>query len=116
MAMPKLIKVPINIYSVSFRSLVEVKSPNLNTDLAVIKKPTASQCPTMMNINTNRRSKIPIYFPASFKDSLSSVYFEISHFVKMVLIIIEVGVVKKAKQIINSNNEVLMNNEGTISS
>ena len=101
MAMPKLIKVSIRIYSVSLRSLEADNSPNLNTDLAVIKKPTASQWPATRKIKTKRRSKMPIYFPASFNDLLFLVSLEIFHLEKIILINIEAGIVKKAKQIIN---------------
>ena len=52
MAMPKLMSVPIKMYSVSFRCLDSFKSPNLKTDFAVIKKPTASQWLNMMKIKT----------------------------------------------------------------
>jgi uncharacterized membrane protein len=38
---PKLIKDPISIYSVNFRSLALERSPNLNTDLAAISSPIA---------------------------------------------------------------------------
>ena len=101
MAMPKLKSVPINMYSVSFRSLEAVKSPNLNTDFAVIKNPTASQWSTRIKIKTNSRSNIPIYFPASLSDSLSFVSLEIFHLENIVFIIMEVGTVKNAIQIVN---------------
>lgn len=97
-AIPKLIKVPIKIYSVNFRCLDSFKSPNLNTDLAVIKKPTASQWSAIMKIKTNSRSKIPMYFPASFSDSFPSVNFEMFHFEKMVFMIIDTGRVKNNMQ------------------
>jgi|GEM_PF-1738403 hypothetical protein len=40
-ANPKLSKVPIKIYSVSFLSFALERSPNRNTDLAAISKPIA---------------------------------------------------------------------------
>ena len=42
-AKPKLNKVPIKMYSVSFLSFDDVKSPNLKTDFAANKNPIASQ-------------------------------------------------------------------------
>ncbi len=60
MAIPKLIKVPINTYSVSLRSFAADKSPNLKTDFAVIKNPTASHWSKIMKIKTNNRSNMPI--------------------------------------------------------
>ena len=42
-AIPKLNKVPIKIYSVNFLSFDDVKSPNLKTDFAASRKPIASQ-------------------------------------------------------------------------
>ena len=101
MAMPKLISVPIRMYSVSFLSFEAVKSPNLKTDFAVIKNPTASQWSVTMKIKTRRRSNIPMYLPASLRDSLSLVSLEIFHLEKIVFIIMEVGVVKNAMQITN---------------
>ena len=68
MAVPKLSKVPIRMYSVSFRSFDFFKSPNLKTDFAASKKPTASQCPVAIKEKTNSRSRVPIYLPASWRD------------------------------------------------
>ena len=103
MAMPKLMSVPIKMYSVSFRCLDFFKSPNLKTDFAVIKKPTASQWLNMMKIKTKIRSKIPIYLPASSNDWLSFVSFSMFHFAKIIFMIIETGTVKNNKQ--TNNNE-----------
>lgn len=102
MAIPKLMSVPISMYSVSFLCLDSFKSPNLKTDLAVIKKPTASQWLNMMKIKTKIRSKMPIYLPASSRDSLSVVKASMFHLAKMVFMIIETGWVRNSKQT-NSN-------------
>ena len=102
MAMPKLMSVPIKMYSVSFLCFDSFKSPNLKTDFAVIKKPTASQWLNMMKIKTKIRSKIPIYFPASSSDSLSLVNSSMFHFAKMVFIIMETVMVRNNKQTNNS--------------
>ena len=67
-AIAKLSNVPISIYSVNFLSFALDKSPNLNTDFAVKRKPIPSQCPEMMKRKTNKRSKMPIYLPASVSD------------------------------------------------
>ena len=69
MAIPKLNRVPKRMYSVSFRSLDSLRSPNLKTDFAANKKPTASQRLAKMNTKTKDRSNIPIYLPALSNES-----------------------------------------------
>ncbi len=68
-AIPKLKSVPNRIYSVGFRSLDSLRSPNLNTDFAAKKKPTASHRLANINIKTKDRSNIPIYLPALSNES-----------------------------------------------
>lgn len=72
MAIPKLKSVPNKMYSVSFRSLDSFKSPNLNTDFAANKNPTASHLLDTINIKTKDRSNIPIHFPALSSESSSA--------------------------------------------
>src|SRR5690606_9243838 len=67
----KLIKVPSRIYSVSFLSLEFVRSPNLKIDLAANKYPIPSKKFTQIKITIQIRSRIQIYFPASFRESVS---------------------------------------------
>ncbi|TYA82388.1 hypothetical protein FUA24_07620 [Seonamhaeicola marinus] len=67
--------------------------------MAVIKKPTASQWFDIIKINTNKRSKIPIYLPASSKESSLLKSSEIFHFKKIVFIITDAGIVKNNKQV-----------------
>ena len=69
MASPKLIKVPMSLYSVSFLSLALERSPNLNTNFAVINKPIALHWLSKINPKTNKRSIISLYFPAFFSES-----------------------------------------------
>ena len=88
MAKPKLSSVPIRMYSVSFRSLAFDKSPKRNTDFAAIKKPTPSQWFVMINMNTKRRSRMPIYAPASANEA-SLLYSDKSHLDMMVFMMIE---------------------------
>src|SRR5690554_5884729 len=95
-------RVPIKIYSVSFRSLDSFKSPNRNTDLAAIKKPMASQLSVIMKTKTNNRSKIPIYLPAFSRDSSELSPILGAQLDIRTLIIMEVGCVKKYTQIIVS--------------
>ena len=102
MAIPKLMSVPIKMYSVSFLCLDSFKSPNLKTDFAVIKKPTASQWLNIMKIKTRIRSKIPIYFPASSKDWLSFVSSSMFHFAKITFMMMETGMVRNSKQATNN--------------
>jgi len=71
-AIPKLNSVPNRIYSVSFRSLDSLRSPNRNTDFAANKKPTASHRFAKINTKTNDRSNIPMYFPALSYESSSA--------------------------------------------
>lgn len=68
MAIPKLKKVPIIIYSVSFISLFSFKSPNLKIDFAASKKPIPSQKDITTKLNINKRSKTPIYLPTHSLD------------------------------------------------
>lgn len=67
-AIPKLRRVPIKIYSVSFLSLDSLRSPNLITDFAANKNPIASHLPNITNVKTKSLSKIPMYLPALSKD------------------------------------------------
>ena len=69
-AIPKLNRVPIRTYSVSLRFLPSVKSPNLNTDLAVMRNPMADQVLSKIKVNTNKRSRIPMIFPAPASEVL----------------------------------------------
>lgn len=72
MANPKLTKVPIRKYSVSFLSFARERSLNRNTDLAAINQPIACHWFKTIKPNTNNRSITPIYFPACFKESFAS--------------------------------------------
>ena len=63
-AIPKLNKVSIKIYSVSFLSLDDVKSSSLKKDFTAKKKPRASQRFVTTKAKINKRSKTPIYRPA----------------------------------------------------
>ena len=60
----------MSTYSVSCLFLPSVKSPNLNTDFAVMRKPMADQVLSRMNVKTKRRSKIPIILPAPAREVL----------------------------------------------
>ena len=86
MAIPKLISVPIKIYSVSFLSFALERSPNLKTDLAAISKPIALHWFNRMKANTKSRSNTPIYLPALSNESsdLSSSKF---HLLNIIFII-----------------------------
>lgn len=78
-AKPKLIKVPIRIYSVSFLPIALERSLNINTDFAAISNPIALYWFNRMNPKTKRRSNIPIYLPAFSNESsdLSSSIFHL---------------------------------------
>ena len=71
MATVKLKNVPINTYSVTFKSFDLFSSPNLNMDLAAKRKPMPSMLSVNMNVSINILSKNPIHLPAfgsPFKD------------------------------------------------
>ena len=77
MAAVKLKKVPINTYSVTFRSFDLFNSPNLNMDLAAKRNPIPSIFSVKMNVNINIRSRKPIHLPAfgsPFKDGLQGTH------------------------------------------
>lgn len=90
MAIPKLNKAPINIYSVSSILLLSFKSLNLKTDFAAIKKLITSQRPKMMKAKTKKCSIIPMYMPAFGKD-LWSISICLDMLSSNLLIIIAVG-------------------------
>lgn len=71
MAIPKLNKVAIKIYFVSFLFTDNFKSPNLKTNFAVHKNPIASQCFVITNVNTDKCVKTPMQ--RSFITCLESV-------------------------------------------
>ena len=70
MAIEKLMRVPIMMYSVFLCVESLCKSPNRNTDLAASKKPIALIWFMAMNVKIKKRSIIPIHLPASFRPLL----------------------------------------------
>lgn len=71
-ALPMLKIVLKSMYPVSLRSLDSLRSPNLNTDFAANKNPTASQRFAKTNTKTNERSNMPMYLPALSYQSISA--------------------------------------------
>lgn len=88
----KLRNVPINTYSVTFRSLDLFNSPNLNMDLAAKRNPIPSIFSVKINVSISILSRKPIHFPAfgsPFKEGLFGIHelYSMNDFTK-----IEVGV------------------------
>ena len=73
MATVKLKNVPINTYSVTFKSFDLFNSPNLNMDFAANRNPIPSIFSVNMNVSISILSRKPIHFPAfgrPFKEGL----------------------------------------------
>ena len=79
-AIIKLKKVPIIIYSVFFWSFVSFKSPKRKTDFAANKKPIVPNLSNKIKEKIKIRSIIPIHLPASFNpfSSISICHFSVS--------------------------------------
>ena len=62
-----LSNVPSITYSVSCLSLLALKSPNLNTDLAANKKPSPANWSSNIKLSISTRSIMPMLCPANGK-------------------------------------------------